>query len=300
MSKTEQNVVIEFNRVLKETYFTLFHQNTITSIAPSSYPQTTSINSQQSKDVGFPQLFLNIPMIQDLKQVFEQDLSAFKFQKVQDFESFIDTILLVSLQTLQECNRAKQFALKSLKQRVREVYLMQVENLFRGLTKEEQIAFFVLKSRENSFNECLSPFRDYMDLLPPEALKTLTSLHEELLIDDKIPSLDFFIEHMNQFYKQMFDTLHSFVWFMRHTMIKMKRCLLEYAVASILEDVERLPNKDRDLFMASHQQLLEKSLMDTELINFKVYDIDLLIEKQREMVRNLHQRDLIWFQHFRD
>lgn len=62
-------------------------------------------------------------------------------------------------------------------------------------------------------------------------------------------------------------------------MLKMKRVLLEQAVASILEDVERLPVKDRDAFMSNHQKMLEKAMIDTELINFKVFDIDQVFEK---------------------
>ena len=81
----------------------------------------------------------------------------------------------------------------------------------------------------------------------------------------------------------------------------MKKVLLERAITSILEDLERLPAQDRDSFMANNQALLEKAMsMDSDFIDFKLFDIDLIIEKQREMVRQLYRRDQIWFQHFRD
>ena len=54
----------------------------------------------------------------------------------------------------------------------------------------------------------------------------------------------------------------------------MKRCILEKSLASILEDVERLPAQDRDEYIKNHQKVLELAMEEVEYIDFKKFDID--------------------------
>ena len=76
--------MIKLNQVLKETYFSLFFDNDL-----------------------FPSFARKIPEIEDLLKVFEEDMSAFKFEKIFEFESFIDTILLFALQYFESLNSIK-------------------------------------------------------------------------------------------------------------------------------------------------------------------------------------------------
>ncbi len=55
--------------------------------------------------------------------------------------------------------------------------------------------------------------------------------------------------------------------------------------------MERLPEEDRDEFIRNHKEMLEKALAEGDRINFKVFDIDAVIEKERMMIRTLYKRD---------
>ena len=140
MGKTEQNLLIEINRIFKDTYFAIFHDTTLRSI------QQTGDDSEVCGDTtdGFPRCFLKVPLIEELLHAFEDQLSTFNFERVSDFESYVDTIVQLSLQFLQQCNLEKKRALDRLKVKVRGRYLEALEGCFNRMSKEQQIAFFVL------------------------------------------------------------------------------------------------------------------------------------------------------------
>ncbi len=68
----------------------------------------------------------------------------------------------------------------------------------------------------------------------------------------------------------------------------MKKAIVEKSLESILEDLERLPSADRELYLENRKTLLNKVLYhDISLLDYKQFDIDSLIEVQRELVRTL-------------
>ena len=85
-NKTEQNSLIVFNKVLKEAYFQLFYE---------------------SEDC-FPRYLHLFPELESLIKAFEFDLSEFKFEKVAEFESFVETILLAVIQIFKSFNSFKK------------------------------------------------------------------------------------------------------------------------------------------------------------------------------------------------
>ncbi|CDW79531.1 UNKNOWN [Stylonychia lemnae] len=330
MQKSESNLLIEFNRQLKDTYFSIFHEG----------------------DESFPKYMLQIPVLRDMMTVLEEDLSKFKFTKVFEFESFIDTVILFAMQSLKEFNRAKKQAYVTMRSRIKDLSLQSIQRNIEFLTKDERMAF-IMRNEDNlgriieeivefdikkddseailnfsldlcqfikiqhrkrsiqllmnqisnvfktAFNECLEPFRDLMHYMSQSNLKILEDLHQQIQ-EDKIEEQDIFEKQMNMFFSQLSNQISKFIWVNRTIMTKLKKLLMENAVASIMEDIERLPDTDRDQFMMNHQEMLEKAMADGDYIDFKVFDIDLLLEKQRELVKNLQLRDNVWFIHFRD
>ena len=70
-------------------------------------------------------------------------------------------------------------------------------------------------------------------------------------------------------------------------MVKMKRVILEKAVTSILEDLERLPQADREQYTENNKNLLQNGMQEPQLIDFTVFDIDAIVDQQRALVRSL-------------
>jgi hypothetical protein len=75
----------------------------------------------------------------------------------------------------------------------------------------------------------------------------------------------------------------------------MKQCLAEMALASIVEDMERMTDEEAQQYRQTRQHLLTQASMIN--INFNKFDIDELIEEQRQMIVNLQKRDERWFNH---
>jgi hypothetical protein len=84
-----------------------------------------------------------LPEIEELVRVFEEDLSAFKFEQVVEFESFVDTMLIYALQSLRVFNQIKKVAYETMKERVIELCLKGIEQSFNYLNKDERMAFVV-------------------------------------------------------------------------------------------------------------------------------------------------------------
>jgi|LauGreDrversion4_2_1035121.scaffolds.fasta_scaffold315302_2 hypothetical protein len=80
----------------------------------------------------------------------------------------------------------------------------------------------------------------------------------------------------------------------------MKRLLVEKAMQSIFEDLDRLPQADREIYIANHKDLFETASQDPEFIDFSQFDIDLIVEEWRNLARTLERRDRAWFSHMRD
>ena len=80
-------------------------------------------------------------------------------------------------------------------------------------------------------------------------------------------------------------------------MIKLKRHLIVNSVMSIFEDLERLPYEDKEEFMKTHQSMLRETMYDPDIIDFKLIDIDAVLDKERTLVRTLYKRDSYWFSH---
>jgi len=85
-------------------------------------------------------------------------------------------------------------------------------------------------------------------------------------------------------------------------MKKVKRRVVERATISILEDMERMTQQERQVYLEARRDLMEQVLTrDPDYIDFdKRVDIDRVIEEQRMLTRAMHRRDEIWFGHFRD
>ena len=103
------------------------------------------------------------------------------------------------------------------------------------------------------------------------------------------------LEVLNQFYLQLSVRFQELLVFKRQTFTKMKQCLADMALASIVEDMERMTEQEAQVYRQSRQHLLtQASIID---INFNKFDIDELVEEQRLLLVNLQKRDERWFNH---
>lgn len=113
--------------------------------------------------------------------------------------------------------------------------------------------------------------------------------------------MDDFLQLFDQFF--LTGIFRPFLGFLEHkrlVLTKMKQAVLERSVASIFEDLDRLPQADREKYTANNKTLLEGVMEDHKSIDFARFDIDRVVEEERHLVRVLRERDLAWFSHFRD
>lgn len=116
MSKNEEQWNIEFNRILKEAYFSLFHE---------------------ASDI-IPPFIFKIPDIESLVKIFEEDLSRFKFESLTDFESFMETILLFSVESIKHLNLTKKQAFAVMHDRLRELAITCIERQLSSMSSTDR------------------------------------------------------------------------------------------------------------------------------------------------------------------
>lgn len=75
----------------------------------------------------------------------------------------------------------------------------------------------------------------------------------------------------------------------------MKKAILQQAVSSILEDLERLTMSDREQYVEQHKSFFELAMQDLDCIDFGKFDLDKLIDEQRQLIKSLQRRDEMWF-----
>lgn len=146
----------------------------------------------------------------------------------------------------------------------------------------------------------LAPLYDVLLMLPTEQQNVLKSL-SNLIDDDYFSSMYEFKEILDtSFFIPLFTMFGDLLKYKHLVMVKMKRVILEKAVTSILEDLERLPQADREQYTENNKNLLQNGMQEPQLIDFTVFDIDAIVDQQRALVRSLQHRDEVWFNHFRD
>ena len=136
----------------------------------------------------------------------------------------------------------------------------------------------------------------YLFDLPKEAFEIIKSLYS-LLDDNTFTSLYEFSEILDQFFLRIVPCFEQLLTYKKQVLLKMKRVLVEKAVQSILEDLERLPQADRVMYTENHKTLFNTAMQDPEFIDFGNFDIDLVIEQWLALAKTLQRRDEAWFSH---
>lgn len=85
-------------------------------------------------------------------------------------------------------------------------------------------------------------------------------------------------------------------------MDKLKHAVISSATESVFEDLDRLPQADREAYLRHNERLISfaATMEGCEVGELRRFDIDALIELQRSLTRSLYKRDQLWFSHFRD
>ncbi len=125
-------------------------------------------------------------------------------------------------------------------------------------------------------HQALLPLRDHMGSFPASILAILDTLNE-LLNDHHFESLTGLLEIFDHFYVHVASLYQELLVFKRQTFTKMKQCLVEMALASIVEDLERVTEEEAQGFRESRREMLSQaSMMD---VNFAKFDVDEIIEE---------------------
>ena len=149
-------------------------------------------------------------------------------------------------------------------------------------------------------NDSLLPLTPHLSTLPPALLSILHTAHD-LLSDQYFSSLASFLEVFNRFYLELASRFETLIKYRQLVMTKVRRRVVERATISILEDLERVTQEDRDSYWLTRKELMDQVITrDPDYIQYGRVDIDRVIEEQRQLTRTLHRRDEMWFSHFRD
>ena len=125
-------------------------------------------------------------------------------------------------------------------------------------------------------HQALLPLKDHMGSFPASILAILDTLNE-LLNDHHFESLTGLLEIFDHFYVHVASLYQELLVFKRQTFTKMKQCLVEMALASIVEDLERVTEEEAQGFRESRREMLSQaSMMD---VNFAKFDVDEIIEE---------------------
>jgi methylase of polypeptide subunit release factors len=150
-----------------------------------------------------------------------------------------------------------------------------------------------------SLDLALDSLGPHFKSLPPDMLSILKTLHR-FLDDNYFTSLSAFTQLLKHFYLSLAQISFNLVTYRRQVLSKMKRALLERASASILENLERLTQAEREQYMVGQQRLVEQALQAPETVDFGKFDIDSLLRKEATLVKQLQRRDEVWFGGGRD
>lgn len=87
----------------------------------------------------------------------------------------------------------------------------------------------------------------------------LSILHtaHDLLSDQYFTSLASFLEVLNRFYVEIATRFESLIKYRQLVMTKVRRRVVERATISILEDLERVTQEDRDSYWLTRKELMD-------------------------------------------
>ncbi len=96
---------------------------------------------------------------------------------------------------------------------------------------------------------------------------------------------------LSKFYESICVKIEDFIFLKKNIMSKLKRLLLQKSLESILLDMERLPDCEREEFLKNHETMIQTAMQEPEFINFQLFDLDAMIDTQKTLTSFLWNRD---------
>jgi hypothetical protein len=139
-------------------------------------------------------------------------------------------------------------------------------------------------------DHALLPYRDHLNELHQEDISILDNLME-LLHDSAFDSLQSMLEVFDHLYLSLVNRFNDLLTFKKQTMTKMRQCLVEMALASIAEDLDRVTEQEANAYRETRQALFARACRDDAGNAPQADMVEELIEEQRGLLVSLYKRD---------